>query len=73
MIKLGQMVLKGVNKIVHMVKGSQLEYTIQKSGHMVLKGVNWVHNTKIRSNGLERSHLGTQCIKSGHMVLKGVN
>ena len=27
---------------------------------MVLKGVNWVHNDKIRSNGLERSLLGTQ-------------
>ena len=25
-----------------------------KSGHMVLKGVNWVHNDKIRLNGLER-------------------
>ena len=32
-----------------------------------------VHNDKIRSNGLERSQLGTQCKKSGHMVLKGVN
>ena len=56
---------------------------------MVLKGVNWVHNDKIRSNDLERSHLGTQCkneliwflkesiqytvIKLGQMVLKGVN
>ena len=29
-----------------------------KLGEMVLKGVNWVHNTKIRSNGLERSQLG---------------
>ena len=28
--------------------------------HMVLKGVSWVHNDKIRSNGLERSQLGTQ-------------
>ena len=28
---------------------------------MVLKGVNWVHIDKIRSNGLERSQLGTQC------------
>ena len=37
---------------------------------MVLKGVNWVHNDKIRSNGLERSQLGTQCKKSGQMVLK---
>ena len=27
-----------------------------KLGEMVLKGVNWVHNTKIRSNGLERVH-----------------
>ena len=49
---------------------------MQKSGHMVLKGVNWVHNdklgqmvliglkrvhnAKIRSNGLERTQLGTQ-------------
>ena len=40
---------------------------------MVLKGVNCVHNGKIRSNGLERSQLGTQCKKSGHMVLKGAN
>ena len=32
----------------------------QKSSHMILKGVNWVHNDKIRSNGLERSNLGTQ-------------
>ena len=48
-----------------------------------MKGVNWVHNDKIRSNGLERSQLGTQWSngqksfgytieKSGHMVLKGV-
>ena len=64
-------------------------YTIQKSGQMVLKGVNWVHNDKIRSNGLERSQLYTQCkiqviwswndsfgytmIKLGQTVLKGVN
>ena len=27
---------------------------------MVLKGVNWIHIDKIRSNGLERSHLDTQ-------------
>ena len=26
-----------------------------KLGQMVLKGVNWIHNDKIRSNGLERS------------------
>ena len=31
-----------------------------KSGQMVLKEVNWVHNDKIRSNGLKKSHLGTQ-------------
>ena len=30
-------------------------------GQMVLKGVDSVHNDKIRSNGLERSELGTQC------------
>ena len=40
---------------------------------MVLKGVNWVHNDKIRSNGLERSQFHTQWQKSGHMFLKGVN
>ena len=34
---------------------------MQKSGHMVLKGVNWVHNDTIKSNGFERSQLGTQC------------
>ena len=27
---------------------------------MVLKGVNWIHNYKIRSNGLEMSQLDTQ-------------
>ena len=27
---------------------------------MALKGVNWVHYDKIRSNGVERSQLGTQ-------------
>ena len=41
-------------------------------GQMVLKGVNWAPNAKIRSNGLERSHLGT-LIKLGQIVLKGVN
>ena len=56
---------------------------------MVLKGLNCVHNGKIRSNGLERSQLGTQCknqvlwswkesivykmVKLGQMVMKGVN
>ena len=46
---------------------------IQKIGHMVFKGDNWVHNDKIRSNGLERSQLGVHNAKSGHMVLKGIN
>ena len=32
-----------------------------KLGQMVLKEINWVHNDKIRSNGDERSKLGTQC------------
>ena len=27
---------------------------------MVLKGINWVQNDKMRSDALERSHLGTQ-------------
>ena len=56
---------------------------------MVLKGINRVYTDKIRSNGLERSQLGTQyknqiiwswkesfgytMIKLGQMVLKGVN
>ena len=31
-----------------------------KLGQMVLKGVNWVHNDKVRSNGLEMSQLCTQ-------------
>ena len=43
-----------------------------KLGQMVLKGVNWVHNDKIRSNGLERIQFGYTMQKSGHMVLKGV-
>ena len=38
---------------------------MQKSGHMVLKGVNWVHNDKIRSNGLERSQLDKQYKNQG--------
>ena len=54
MIKLGQMVLKGVNQVIWYRIG-------KKSGQMVLKGVNWVHNDKIRSNGLEMSQLGTEC------------
>ena len=39
---------------------------------MVLKGVNWVHSDKIRSNGLDRSKLGTM-MKLGQIILKGVN
>ena len=49
MIKLGQMVLKGVNWLHN-----------NKTRSMVWKGVIWVHNGKITSNGLERSQLGTQ-------------
>ena len=66
MIKLGQMVLKGSQlgtqciKLGHMVLKGVNRYTMIKLGQMVLKGVNWVHNAKIRSNGLERSQLGTQ-------------
>ena len=30
-----------------------------KLGQMVLKGITWVHSDEIRSNGLERSQLGT--------------
>ena len=49
LIKLGQMVLKGVNLVHNKIIRSN-----------VLKGVNLVHNGKIRSNGLESSQLGTQ-------------
>ena len=31
-----------------------------KIGQMVLRGVIWVHNDKIRLNGLEKSQLGTE-------------
>ena len=31
-----------------------------KFDKMVLNGAKWVHNTKIGSNGFERSQLGTQ-------------
>ena len=44
MIKLGQIVLKGVSWVDN-----------TKSGQMVLKGVNCVENDKIRSYALERS------------------
>ena len=64
MIKLGQIILKGVNG-VHIDKLSQMVLkesmgTLAKLGYMVLKGFNWVYNDKIGSNGLERSQLGTQ-------------
>ena len=49
MIKVVQMVLKGVSWVEN-----------AKSGDMVLKGVNWVCKDKIRLNILERSQLGTQ-------------
>ena len=50
MMKLGQMVLKGINRVHN-----------TKSGQMVLKGANWVHNDKMRSTDLEMSQLGTKC------------
>ena len=42
-----------------------------KFGQMVLKEVSWLHNDKIRSNGLERSNYTIK--KSSYMVLKGVH
>ena len=69
MVKLGQMVLKGLNCVhngkirSNSLERSQLDTQCKNLGHMVLKGVNCVHNGKIRSNGLERSQLGTQCKK----------
>ena len=62
MIKLGQMVLKGVNWVHNakirpygLERSQLIGYTMIKLDQMVLKGVNCVHNDKIRSNGLERS------------------
>ena len=70
------MVLKGVNwgtqwsnQVIWSWKES-IGYTIQTSGHMVLKGLNYVYNDKIRSNGLERSQLGTLYIKLGRYGLE---
>ena len=62
MIKSGKMVLKGVNRECYDTMRSMkiIGYTMIKLGQMVLKGVNRVHTDKIRSNGLERSQLGTQ-------------
>ena len=53
MIELGQMVLKGENR----VHNDQ----IGPNGLEILKGVNRVQYGKIRLNGLGRSQLGTQC------------
>ena len=44
------------------VEGSWKEsiwYTMIKLGQMVLKGVIWIHNYKIKSNGLEKIPMGT--------------
>ena len=63
MIKLGQMVLKGVNWVYNDDIGlqmSQLGTQYYELLQMVLKGVIWVHTDKIRSYGHERSQLGTQ-------------
>ena len=49
MIKPGEIVLKGLNRVHN-----------DKIRSNVLKGISFVHNDKIRSNGLERSQLGTQ-------------
>ena len=56
MIKLGDVVLKGVN----WVHNDKIRSNALQLVQMVLKGVNWVHNIKIQSYGLERSQLGTQ-------------
>ena len=45
----------------YMVFKGSIGYIVIKFGKMVLKGGNWVCNDKIRSNGIERSKLGTQC------------
>ena len=70
MIKLGEMVCKGViwvqnikNQVIWSWKES-IGYTMIKLDQNVLKGVNWINNDEIRSNGLERSQLGTQYKKS---------
>ena len=61
MIKLGQIVLKGViwvhyNKMMsNGLERGHFGYTMIKLIQIVLKELSWVDNTKIRSNGLERS------------------
>ena len=49
-----------MQKSVHMVLIGVNWCTMLKLSQMILKGVAWVHNTKIRSYGLESSQLGTQ-------------
>ena len=44
MIKICQMVLKG-----------EIWEQNDKLGQMVLKRVNWIHHTKVKSSGIERS------------------
>ena len=64
-MKIGQMVLKGVNCVHNRkirqygIENSQLGAQWQKLDQMVLKGIIRVHNEEIRSYGLERSQLST--------------
>ena len=66
MIKLGEMVLKGVNCILkdkfglNGLEKQSIGYTMIKLGQMVLKGVNWVHNANMSSYGLEMIQFSTQ-------------
>ena len=57
MIKLGEMVLKGVGhtriKLGQWSSKESIGYPMIQLGQMVLKGVSWVYNDKIRSNGVE--------------------
>ena len=78
-LKLGQMVLKGVNWVDNnKIRSTGVERS--KLGTQYKNQVVWslkesIGFTMIKfgSYGLERSQLGTQWQKSGHMVLKGVN
>ena len=63
MIKLGQMVLKGVNWLhndKNRSNGLERSQLVRqyKSCHMVLKGVNWVHNNT--GSILKSGQLGTK-------------
>ena len=66
MIKLGQIVLKGVNWVhndrisLNGIDRSQLGIQCKNQVIWSVKGVNWVHYAKIRSYGLEMNQLGTQ-------------